>query len=321
MELSILLPIAARRNEQLLPFAALVEWTHARRLWQGQALLPDTFQSFTAAAAAGFRVPSAIGVALTPLRHPFALAHEAATVASATGHEVLLGIGPGARNFQLSMLGSPYPSPLNAIREYHSVLRGLFNGDTVTVAGEYFTCHGALARLPTPPVLVGFGVLRPRMAELAGELADFVCTWLTPPSYLDHELRNSITSGMKVGNRTIRPRVVAMTPFAVARDGRDQRELVLISNAAHLGAPPYQDMLKKAGVDVDRGRDRLVDGVLDSRAFCYGRSEEIVEQLAAYERAGVDELVLNATGVASKFGAHAAIEDLREVLTRWSERA
>jgi len=53
---SVLLPCVPRRLEQALPFAGLVRWTGASRLWQGQAMVMEPHQTFTGLAGAGFRV-------------------------------------------------------------------------------------------------------------------------------------------------------------------------------------------------------------------------------------------------------------------------
>lgn len=152
---SILAPMAPYRPEQLLPYAALTQWTDAHRLWQGQALLNDPFQDFTHAAACGFRVPTGTGVTLMPLRHPHQAAIQAHSLAVASGHPVVAGFGPGAASFQASLLGTPYRSQLGAIREYVAVMRGLLENGEVDHVGEYFTCRAELAAVPRPPVEIG----------------------------------------------------------------------------------------------------------------------------------------------------------------------
>lgn len=68
---SVLVPFLPRRPEQALPYAGLVQWTHAARLWQGQAQIVEPHQAFVHSAGTGFRVPTGLGVTLIPLRHPY----------------------------------------------------------------------------------------------------------------------------------------------------------------------------------------------------------------------------------------------------------
>ncbi|MDV6288930.1 LLM class flavin-dependent oxidoreductase [Streptomyces sp. UP1A-1] len=157
---SVLVPFLPRRPEQMLPYAGLVHWTQAERLWQGQALLVEPHQGFAHAAGSGFRVPTGLGVTLMPLRHPFEAALQARSLAMTTGQPVTAGFGPGAKSLQQSLLGAPYASPLTAAREYLTVVRGLLANELVDVKGEYVTCHGSLPPFPAPPVEIGLGVLR-----------------------------------------------------------------------------------------------------------------------------------------------------------------
>ncbi|MEX3104986.1 5,10-methylene tetrahydromethanopterin reductase [Streptomyces sp. V2] len=314
MDYSILVPFLPRRTEQVLPFAALVEWTGAARLWQGQSLLMEPFQSFSAVAGAGFRVPTGLGVTLMPLRHPFEAAHKVKTLAMATGEEVVAGFGPGAKTFQQSLLGAPYRSQLGAVREYMTVVRGLLSGEPVDFDGEFYTCHAGMGPAMSAPVRLGLGVLRPGMARLAGEVADVAITWLTPAAYLDGVVRPALREGASLAGRAA-PRITAMVPVALERPDRDVSEFVLASNSAHMQAPHYIDMLGKAGIDFAE-RDAKSAGRLmaDSGAFVHGNIDQVVKQLDEYRDAGVDEIVLNLTGVCRLYGAGAAMDDMKKIL-------
>ncbi|MFF4425277.1 LLM class flavin-dependent oxidoreductase [Streptomyces sp. NPDC001549] len=311
---SVLVPFLPRRPEQLLPYAALVDWTAAERLWQGQSMLVDPFQGFAAAAGSGFRVPVGLGVTLMPLRHPFEAAHQVRSLAMATGHPVVAGFGPGGASFQQSLVGAPYASPLTAAREYLGIVRGLLNGETVQAEGDYFSCHGALAPSPAPAVELGLGVLRPGMARVAGAVADCAITWLTPASYLRDTVLPALREGAAAAGRPV-PRIVAMVPLALRRPDRDPAEVALASNAPHLAAPHYIDMLQRAGIAVDEGDTALsARRLVEGRGFLHGDIDGLVEQLAEYREAGVDEVVLNTTGVFNLHGHHAAMADLKTIL-------
>ncbi|MEV5238100.1 LLM class flavin-dependent oxidoreductase [Streptomyces cinnamoneus] len=311
---SVLMPFLPRRPEQVLPYAAMVHWTHAERLWQGQALMVEPHQGFAYAAGAGFRVPVGLGVTLMPLRHPYEAALQARSVALTTGHPVVAGFGPGARPFQQSLLGAPYRSPLTLAREYLTAVRGLLDGKTVESQGEYVAGHMTLPPFPAPKVEVGLGVLRPGMARLAGEVADRAITWLTPASYLRDTVVPAMTEGAATAGRT-RPRLTAMVPLALARPGRDAAELALASNGAHMKGPHYIDMLRRSGIDVTGTDEKAnAEALVAGGAFLYGDRDELAVQLKAYEEAGVDEIVLNVTGVCNAQGPQAAMDELKTLL-------
>lgn len=311
---SILLPFAPHRPEQVLPYAALTQWSAAHRLWQGQALLNEPYQAFAYAAASGFRVPVGIGVALMPFRHPYEAALQAQFLAVTMGHPVVAGYGPGALVLQGSMLGAPYRSQLGAVREYVSAVRGLLSGEVVDQDGEYFTCHSNLFTMPRPPVEIGLGVLRPKMAELAGEVADVAITWLTSATYLRNTLLPALRAGAEAVGRPV-PRVVAIVPLALTGPDREPAKVALASNAGHLRLPHYRDMLRRSGIDVDSADPvACAKAIVAGGAFLSGELKVIVEMLTEFGDAGVDEIVLNLTGVSGLFGSRVALSELEMIL-------
>ena len=320
MDLGVLVPFVPQRVDHVQPFADLVRAGRACRLWQGQSLGLETFQTFSAAAAMG-PFAAGTGVTLMPMRHPYEAAVQARSLAVATGRPVLAGFGPGARSFQRALLGAPYASPLTAAREYMTVVRGLLDDGVVTVEGDYFHVEALLPRVAAPRVDIGLGVLRAGMARLAGEVADAAITWLTPASYVGDVVAAGTAEGAEAVNRP-QPRLVAIVPVALDQPGRRPQDVVLGSCAAHLALPHYVSMLTRSGIAVG-GIDAAADAhaLIDGGAFLLGTPDEIAEQLAAFSAAGVDEVVLNTTGVARTLGARQALEDVEAVLDAWATRS
>ncbi|MEE6281383.1 LLM class flavin-dependent oxidoreductase [Georgenia sunbinii] len=317
-ELSILLPAAESSTSDVLSFAELISDGPARRLWQGQTSAADPIHSFVRAAGAGAAVPTGVGVTLMPLRHPFEAAVEARSLARLTGREAVVGYGPGGRSLQQALLGRPYQRPLQATREYVSTVADLLAGRSVDVAGDYVTCRAALPPAPAeqPSVEVGVGVLRPGMARVAGACADVAITWLTPPRYLREVLRPALEAGAREAGRRP-PRLVAMVPLALEGPDVDLAQLVLASNGAHLRREHYRDMLVRAGVALHPHNSRASALELNrSDGFLHGTVDDVVDGLRRYADAGVDEVVLNATGSAQLRGLGRAREELEEILLR-----
>jgi alkanesulfonate monooxygenase SsuD/methylene tetrahydromethanopterin reductase-like flavin-dependent oxidoreductase (luciferase family) len=311
---SILIPFMPRRPRQAAPFAELVSRTHATRLWQGQALLAEPHQTFVHLAATGVRVPAGIGVSLMPLRHPYEAALQARSVAQATGAPMVAGFGPGGKSFQTNVLGAPYRSQLTAVREYLTLVRSFLDGKLVEFRGEYFNCNAQLPLCPAPPVEVGLGVLRPGAARVAGEVADAAITWLTPASYIRDVIRPALEEGAQAAGRAV-PRIVAIVPVAFASDDRDLADLVIASSGAHLNAPHYRDMLRRAGVDLPSGDPRTTaKATAAGGAFLYGAPDEVLERVCEFLEVGVDEVVLNVTGVRNLISSAAAEQELEQLL-------
>lgn len=312
---SVLVPFGPVRPQQLLPFAALAQWSGSAALWQGQAAGTDPFQNFTYAATLGFPTPVGTAVSLMPFAHPFDAAMRTATMVAATGNPASVCFGPGSASLQRGLLGAAYRSPLGASREYLTIVRTLLETGEVSVQGDFYSCRMTMPHLPRPSVELGLGVLRERMAELAGEVADVAVTWLTPASYLRDVVRPALARGAARAGRP-EPRLVAMVPVALATDGRDPLEVTLASSSGHMSLPHYRSMLEAAGIRVDIEADPLASAqaMIDGGAFLAGSRDDVEAGLAEYASAGVDEVVLNLSGVASLEGDRAALGDLEKLL-------
>jgi len=316
VDVSVLIPMVPDRVEKVTAFAALVKFSGAKALWQGQSLKIDAGETFSGLAGVGLSTPVGIGVSLMPFRHPYYLALEARSIAAAVGNSVLAGIGPGSPELQASIRGAPYESPLRATREYLAVVKGLLSGRHVTAKGKYFMCDAALPAMQTLPVTVGLGVLRPGMAGLAGEDADAAITWLAPASYLSEVIVPAMSDGAKKTGRSI-PKLVVIVPVALVTGQRKPVEYVLAGSAPHLQGSHYLDMLRRAGADVKEGR--LVDNAEQAirvGAFLVGDLDEIQTGLSDYKAAGVDEVVLNLTGTYNISGSQVALEDAKTIVDR-----
>jgi hypothetical protein len=80
-------------------------------------------------------------------------------------------------------------------------------------------------------------------------------------------------------------------------------------------APHYIDMLGKAGIDfTERDPKSAARLMAESGSFVFGNLDQVVKQLDEYRDAGVDEIVLNLTGVCRLYGASAAMDDLKQIL-------
>ncbi|MCT2594781.1 LLM class flavin-dependent oxidoreductase [Streptomyces sp. N2-109] len=329
MRYSLVLPPNIARPEQAVPFAVLTQRTAVHRLWQGHGLMLDSHHLMTWLAGLGIRVPSGFGVSLMPLRSPYQAAMEARSVALSTGRSVVACFGPGGPAGQRSFQGRRYASQLGACREYVQIVRRLLAGGETRVSGAEFATSARLVDLPAPPVSVGLGVLRERMALLAGEVADAAVTWLGSASYLDGTLLPALRKGAESrvqegadadagadpSARPRPPKVTAYVPVALSGPDRTAAELAHAGCGAHLRAPHYRDALRRSGIALE-GDDSPDDAkkLVDGGVFLYGTVEEIHARLDEYRAIGVDEVVLHTTGVALNKGLRAAVRDLERIL-------
>ncbi|MFF0745209.1 F420-dependent peptide dehydroalanine reductase LxmJ [Streptomyces sp. NPDC004111] len=309
---AVLYPLQPDHPQLVAPFAALVQRTRARRLWLCQSFKAETHQVAAHLAGMGHTVPVGTSVTLLPLRHPYEAAVQARSLALLTDRPVVAGFGIGNPDFVAGLTGSPYASPRTAVRDYLTSVRALLDGERVEQDGPYHRLSGSLMPLDHPRVELGAGVLRPGMARTAGGAADVAITWMTPPSYVAGVLRPALEEGARL--RPDPPRIATAVHVVVVRPGRDPRRLAIAAAREHLRAPHYRDMLHRAGVRVDpHDPAGTADALLDSGVVVAGTPEEIALRLADYSRAGVDEVMLNPSGVLLTQGVRAAVADLEEI--------
>ncbi|MET8054783.1 LLM class flavin-dependent oxidoreductase [Streptosporangium sp. NPDC005286] len=310
----LLFPTQPAHPDVVVPFGKLVMNGLAGRLWLGQSLAAETHQTIAYLAGRGIKVPSGMGVTLMPLRHPMEAAAQARSLAVLTGRPVVAGYGAATPELVRALRGAPYEKPATAAAGYARAVRGILDGGISGHTCEACVASGGLLPMRHAPVEVGLGVLRPGMARAAGAVADVAITWMTPPGYVRDTLIPALAEG--AADRGSVPRVATVVHVALAAPGRDPLRLARVGAGAHLGAPHYTDMLRRAGVPADPADPRAgAAALVEAGVYVYGTPEEVVERLREYREAGVDEVILNTIGVASTEGFTAAAADAEQILS------
>ncbi|MBM7167706.1 LLM class flavin-dependent oxidoreductase [Streptomyces sp. G44] len=302
-------------------FARLAENTSSNRLWLGQSLNIETHHVFAALTGMGFDIGYGTAVTVMPLRHPLTAAINARSIAGLSGQSFITGIGPGAAALQRNMLGAPYRKPVTATRQYVTMVRTLAEGKIAVEPEGPWAAQGLeLPDMDTPPVEIGLGVLREPMAKLAGQVADWAITWLTPHNFIRDRIIPAMAAAAEQAQRPV-PRVASVVHCAVDRPHRDLTEIAFHAARNHLGAPHYTDMLQQAGVPVDAAHPRAgADLLVEHGVMVTGTPEDIATKLLAYHEAGTEEIIINLGGVHIAEGPGAALRDLTAIFSALNER-
>jgi len=141
-------------------------WLWEDCFWGGAMTIASAVLAWTDRLAVG------IGVLPVPLRNVALTAMEAAALQRMFPGRITVGVGHGVQDW-MGQVGERAASPLTLLGEYLQALRGLLDGERLTVAGRYVQLDGvALDLPPVPPPPVFAAATGPRTLEVSGRYAD-----------------------------------------------------------------------------------------------------------------------------------------------------
>lgn len=183
MRLGVNTEIAGLTPRQSVELGVLAEQLGFSDVWSSESGGQDGVACLAAIAARTDRVR--LGTAILPIFHrtPALTAMTAASLDDLAPGRFVLGLGLSTRFIVERWLGSSFDQPLQAMREYLTVMRDLLDGANVQFAGSAVTVGGFRLRpAPRRRVPLYVAALGPRACRLAGELADGVVFFLKTPA-------------------------------------------------------------------------------------------------------------------------------------------
>ena len=286
----------------LVDYAQRAEKAGFDELW----LWEDSFWAgaYTSAAIVLAQTDSIkLGIGLSPatVRNPLFAAMEITTLAALYPGRFMPGFGHGVDSW-MKQIGAAPKSSLKALGETVEAIRGLLNGETVTMHGDHVQMEAVTMNLTpkvVPPLYVGG--MREKTLQLAGRVGDgTILTEMSSPAYVRWS-REQIALGMKAGGRT-ENRVVVFAHGKVgvgeaAQQARTVMRGVIASRFSwtrvHLMplgiADEAQSMLEQYGVD--GAAERMPESWVDKLAVT-GTPEQAAAAIQRLADAGADSIVL-----------------------------
>ena len=264
------------------------------------------------------RVRVGTGVVNNKTRNAALMAVTFKTLDEMAPNRIICGIGAWWEPIA-TKVGVPLVRPVAAMREYVTVLQGIFRNETVDFSGDFVHMDGirfdSMYHENRPvDIPIYFGSVGPRMLELAGEIADGVhLDFLLPVSYLKGALE-AIGKGIAHrhdGRESIH--ITQIIACSVDDDAPDEAvdscraflTLYLMQQphiAQHCGVDPelVTRIKQVAGwparpEDVRRAM-RLVPTALVHQVAACGTSGQAFDKLAEYHAAGVDLPIISTHG-------------------------
>ena len=285
----------------------------AEREGYGSVWVPDGGGKMHALTLAGAlaakteRVKIVLGVVPVYTHTPAVLASGAMTLAHLAPGRIVMGLGASSHAMMEGWHGIPFVKPLTRVRETVQVLRRMLDGERVDFAGETLSTRGF--RLNPPPshrVPIYLAALRPRMLELAGEVADGVVLHLAPlqalPKMLEHVATGARRAGRALSDVDVVCRFNVLLSEDLAAGLREARRALV----PYYSTPVYNKFLAWCGFEQEArqisegfqegNREKTNSALSDAllQQLCVvGDADGCRAQVRAYLAAGVDTPVIH----------------------------
>jgi alkanesulfonate monooxygenase SsuD/methylene tetrahydromethanopterin reductase-like flavin-dependent oxidoreductase (luciferase family) len=194
----------------------------------------------------------------------------------------MLGIGVGHKPLIESWHGTTFRKPIEAMRDYLTILRRVFRDAQVAHDGEMYSAHFGFLGFHPPDVPILVGALGPKMIQLAGELADGVVLWMSSP----HHIRDIVMPNLRIGAERAGRSVADLhvLPCLFAAPGPDRgsaRDAVRRQMFAYVQLPFYRNMLIASGFGADIEAFDTGVAAQDLPAALAGLSDAMIDEIAA----------------------------------------
>ena len=274
----------------------------------------DVFSRLGAATQVTSRIGLGTSVIDPYTRHAAVVAQATATLAEMAPGRFRVCMGSGSHFETLPGYGSP--KPVAGLREATKLMRGLWNGEKVTIDGEVVKFkEGSLDWKPTAVPQLYIASRGPQILKLAGQVADGVLigSFATPPGIA--YAKQHIEPGLKDAKRGWKDIALCAWIYVSLLDREDDpipegikrgvsfafwSSRKVLSEMADDLAPDITDEFRKFIREAPHQwtpnimgelRRLIPRGIVDSLAVV-GTAPQVVERLRALEAAGIQEVII-----------------------------
>ena len=241
-----------------------------------------------------------LGTGVLPIytRHPTAMAQMAASLDELSGGRFILGLGISHKVTVEGMWGLRLENPVDAMREYLTIVRSTLRDGGCGFEGRHFTGRVAYSGPRRADLPIMISALNPRMLDLAGEIADGIVLYMCTPAYVREHIVPAVRAGReKVGKTLAGFEIVAAVPVSLTSDRSAAHDVFRKTVARYAALPYYRKMMDASGLQEELEQDRVDERVLDELAGV-GDVDRVRDAVARYRESGV---TLPAVG---PFGGH-----------------
>lgn len=279
---------AVRSLEESIGRAQTAERLGYESVWTAQ--LPDARDAALVLAAYAANTQRVkLGTAVLPIytRHPTAMAQMAATLDEMSGGRFVLGIGISHKVTVEGMWGLKLESPVDAMREYLTIVRTSIHDGRCAFDGRYFTARWGYSGPRRQDLPIMISALNPRMLELAGELADGVVLYMCSPRYIHDRIIPAVTAGRERAGKSMDGfEIVAGIDSCLTTDRAAALEVYRGVVQRYSSLPYYRKMMDASGFKDELESGQITEGMIDELA-AIGDETHVRDAIRRYRDAGV----------------------------------
>ena len=242
-----------------------------------------------------------LGIAVVPVytRTPAVLASTFAVLGQAWPGRFIPGLGTSSHAIIENWHGLKLELPLTRMRETLALLRSILDGEKTAFSGQTLHSRG-YRQAPVADLPIYLAALRPRMLELAAEMADGVIINLFPRSVLPKIMEHIAIGAERAGKNPEDVEIVTRNMTLVTADKAMGRQAFRAHFASYYATPVYNRFLAWAGFeeaareiregwasgDRERTAAALADELVDEIGII-GSASECQQLMRANARGGI----------------------------------
>lgn len=279
---------AVRTLDESISRAQAAERLGYESVWTTQ--LPDARDAALVLAAYAQNTQKVkLGTAVLPIytRHPTAMVQMAATLDELSGGRFILGIGISHKVTVEGMWGLRLEAPVDAMREYLTIVRTSLREGGTSFDGEQFTARWGYSAPRRAELPVMISALNPRMLELAGEMADGVVLYMCAPRYIRDHIIPRVRAGRERAGKSMDGfEIVAGIDSCLTSDRTAALEVYRGTIERYSSLPYYRKMMDASGFKAQLESGQVTEEMIDELA-AIGDEAQIRASIRRYLDAGV----------------------------------
>ena len=264
----------------------------------------DAFTLMAALSQQTKTVSIASGIVPIYLRTPALTAMSIAAIDELSNQRAILGLGISHSYIVEEIHGSKILSPLEKIREYVGIIRKALTDPQFNLRGGTYAAgtHFVPVRSTIPIYLA---VLRSKMAQLAGNIADGVLLNMIPLSYIP-QIVQKVKDGAQEAGKSVSDVKIASYLIATVDDSTDKAaHSIKLQIARYVWMPNYRRMFVAAGYgdtidkiaadvenhDLEKAAGKIPDKMAEDIGM-FGQPDNCNSRLKNFIEAGIDTPII-----------------------------